>query len=80
MCTNGGSIGFCKFYSDFLPPFRSQTLVNCTSLDSLRCVVYFHNGLKVICATGKHLERDKCGKVGGSYVYLNRPVVRSAYV
>ena len=35
MCTHGGNIGFCKFYSDFLLPFRSQTLVNCTSLDLL---------------------------------------------
>ena len=24
------------------------------------CVVYFYNRLKVICATSKHLERDKC--------------------
>ena len=59
MCINGGNIGFCKFYSDFLLPFRSQTLVNCTSLDSLRCVVYCYNRLKVIGATSKHLERDK---------------------
>ena len=74
MCINGGNIEFCKFYSDFLLPFRSQTFVNCTSLDSLRCVVYFYNRLKVICATSKHLERDKCWKIGCSYVYLNRPV------
>ena len=60
MCTNGGNIGFCKFYSDFFLFFRSQTLVNCTSLDSLRGVVSFHNRLKVICATSKHLERAKC--------------------
>ena len=59
MCIQGDSIGFCKFYSDFLLPFRSRTLVNCTSLDSLRCIVYFYNRLKVICAASKHLERDK---------------------
>ena len=60
MCTQGDSIGFGKFYSDFLLPFRTQTLVNCTSLKSLRGVVYLYNRLKVICATSKHLERDKC--------------------
>ena len=60
MCTKGDSIGFCKFYSDFLLHFQSKTLVNCTLLASLRCVVYFYNRLKVICATSKHLERDKC--------------------
>ena len=32
---NFGHIGFGKFYSDFLLLFRNQTLVNCTSLDSL---------------------------------------------
>ena len=74
MCTQGDSISSCKFYLDFLPPFRSQTLVNCTSLDSLRCVVYFYNKLRVICATSKHLERDKCWQVGCSYGYLNRSV------
>ena len=37
MYAQGGNIGFCRFYSDFLLPFRSQNLVNCTSLDSLRC-------------------------------------------
>ena len=55
-----GHIDFGKFYSHFLLLFRNQTLVNCTSLDSLMCVVYFCNKLKVICATSKHLERDKC--------------------
>ena len=60
MITTFGSIKFRNFYSDFLLFFRSQTLVNCTSLDSLRCVVYFYNRLKVIYATSKHLERDKC--------------------
>ena len=60
MRINGGNIGFSKFYSDFLLPFRRQTWVNCTSLDSLRCVVYFYNRLEVICATSKHLARDKC--------------------
>ena len=60
MCTNDENIGFCKFYSNFLLSLRSQTLVNCTSLDSLECVVYFYNRLKVICAMSKHLERDKC--------------------
>ena len=74
MCTNGEFIRFCKFYSDFLLRFRCQTLVNCTSFDSLRCVVYFYNRLKVICATSKHLERGKCRKVGCSCVYLNRHV------
>ena len=49
-------IWFCKFDSGLLLPFRSQTLVNCTWLDSLKCVVYFYNRLKVICATSKHLE------------------------
>ena len=57
---NADIVEFCKFDSDFLLPFRSQTLVNCTPLDSLMCVVYFYNKLKVICATSKHLERDKC--------------------
>ena len=60
MGPNGGNIGFCKFYLGLLLPFQSQPLVNCTSLDSLRCVVYFYNKLKVICATSKHLERNKC--------------------
>ena len=59
MCTNGENIGFCKFYLEFWPPFPSQTLVNFTPLDPLRCVVYFYNRLKVICAASKHLERDK---------------------
>ena len=37
MCTtNGGKIEFCKFDSYFLLPFRSQTLVNSTSLDFLK--------------------------------------------
>ena len=75
MCTQCDSIGFCKFYSEILLPFRSQTLANCTSLDSLRCVVYIYNRLKVICATSKHLEKDKCWQVGCSYGNLNRPVV-----
>ena len=75
ICTNSEIIGFYKFYSDFLLSFRSQTLVNCTSLDSLRCLVYFHNSLKVICATRNHLETDKCWKAGYSCVYLTRPVV-----
>ena len=38
------------------------------------CVVYFYNKLKVICATSKHLERDKCWQVGSRYGNLNRPV------
>ena len=50
--------------------FRSQTFVNCTSLDSLRCVVYFYNRLKVICAMSKHLESDKWWHVGCIYGYL----------
>ena len=54
------ALAFTAFYSDFLLLFRSQNLENYTSLDSLRCVVYFYNRLKVICATNKHLERDKC--------------------
>ena len=58
--SQGGNIGFCRYYSDFLLPFRSQTLVNCTSLDSLWCVVYFYNMLKAICAASKHLKTDKC--------------------
>ena len=62
MSINGGNIEFRKFYSNFLLLFRSQTLVNCTSLDFLMCVVYFYNRLKVICVTSKHLERDKCEK------------------
>ena len=57
---NFGHIDFGKFYSDFLLFFRNKTLVNCTSLDSLMCVVYFYSKLKVICVTSKHLERDKC--------------------
>ena len=62
MCTNGENIRFCKFYSDFLLPFRSQTLVNCTSLDSLRCVVYFYSRLKEICATSKRgISAEKPG-------------------
>ena len=48
MCINSGNIRFCKFYSDFLLPFQSQTFVNRISLDSLRRVVYFYNRLKVI--------------------------------
>ena len=32
--------------------------------------VYFYNRLKVIGATSKRLERDKCWKVGSDYVYL----------
>ena len=71
---NFGYIDFGKFYSDFLLLFRNQTLVNCTSLDSLMCVVYFYNKLKVICATSKHLERNKCWQVGSRYGNLNRPV------
>ena len=47
MCTNGEIIRFCKYYPDFLLTFWSQTLVNCTSMDSLRCVIYFYNRLKV---------------------------------
>ena len=77
MCINFEIIEVCKFYSGFLLPFRSQTLVNCTSLNSLRCVGYFYNRLKVICATSKHLERDKYGQVGCSYGYLNRPVAET---
>ena len=73
MYPQGRSIGFCNFYSGFFLPFRSQTLVNCTSLDSLRCVVYFYNRF-IISATSKHLERNKCWKVRCSYLYLNRPV------
>ena len=38
------------------------------------CVVYFYNRLKVICATSKYLERDKCWHLGCSYGYLSRPV------
>ena len=57
MCPNDENIGFFKFYSYFLLPFWSQTLVNCTSLDSLKCVVYFYNRLTVFCATSEHLER-----------------------
>ena len=79
MGPTGGNIGFCKFCSDFGLPFRSQTLINCTSLDFLRCVFYFYNRLLVICATSKHLERDKCWKVKCSYVYLNRPVLLINY-
>ena len=71
MCTQGDSIDFCKFYSDLLLPSRSQTLVTCTSFDSLRCVVYFYNRPKVICATNKHLERDKCWKVVFYYLISN---------
>ena len=74
MFFNFGHINFHKFYSDLLLPFWSQTLENCTSLDSLVCVVYFYYRLKVICAASKNLERDKCWKVGCSYCYLNRPV------
>ena len=43
------------------------------SLDSLRCVVYFYNRSKVICATSKHLGRDKCWKVGFSCVVRRHP-------
>ena len=39
-----------------MAPFRSKILVDCTSLDSLRCVVYFYDRLRVICALRKHLE------------------------
>ena len=63
------------FYSDFFLPSRSQTLVNCTSLDFLRYVVYFYNRWKIIYATSKHLERDKCWQVGCRYGCLNKPVV-----
>ena len=80
MITTFGSIEFRNFYSDFLLFFRSQTLVNCTSLDSFRCVVYFYNRLKVICATSKHLERDKCWQVGCRYDNLNRPVVNPFFL
>ena len=45
--TNSEIIRFCKYYSDFLLTFWSQTLVNCTSMDSLRCVIYFYNRLNV---------------------------------
>ena len=76
MIIHFGNIEFRKFYLDFLLLLRSQTLVNCTSLDSVMCIVYFYNRLKVICATSKHLERDKCWKVGCSYGYLNRPVLQ----
>ena len=66
-------IWFCKFDSGLLLPFRSQTLVNCTWLDSLRCVVYFYDRLWQ-GATSNHLERDKLWHVGCSYGYLSRPV------
>ena len=51
MSINFGNIEFRKFYSDFLLLFRSHTLVNCTSLNSLLCVVFFYNRLKVICVS-----------------------------
>ena len=44
-------------------------------MDSLRCVVYFYNRLKVICATSKHLERNKCWQVRCNYGNLNRPLI-----
>ena len=73
-CIQGDSIGFCKFYSDFLVSYRSQTLVNSASLDSLRCVVYFYSRLNLICAMSNYLEKDKCWHLGCSYGYLSRPV------
>ena len=54
------TLNFVSFSKIFYLPFRSQTLLNGTSLDSLRCVAYFYNRLEVICTTSKHLERDKC--------------------
>ena len=45
----GDSIGFCKFYSDFFAAFSESNFGK----------LYIIRFLKVICATSKHLERDK---------------------
>ena len=60
MCTQCDSTGFFVGFIQIFVAFSESNLVNCTSLNSLRCVVYLYNRLKAICETSKHLERDKC--------------------
>ena len=52
-------VGFVAVQLGFLQLLPTQTWVKCTSLDSLRCVVYSGIKFEAIWAASKEIEQDK---------------------